>query len=369
MAPRKLFRRLRKLRKLFGHLLWVSLERTAQEVWYQEAHWLKYPLAVFAPFFRGTARTRRFLLKCAASRQHSSLPHIPVIVIGNITVGGNGKTALTIMLSRLLQQRSCRPGIVTRGYRGRAGAEPRLVTPDDDVLTVGDEALLLAQKTRLPVVVSRQRQRGVAMLAQHGDVDVILSDDGLQHYAMPRDIEIAIVENSRGFGNGMVLPAGPMREPVERLSEVDFVIVNETSDDTAHCAAFAKKLAEYSMPWIARRVARQFRNIALGFEVPLIAFADHHVHAFTAIANPASFLHELKRLGVRVHPRVFYDHYFFVKKDFRNLVELPVIMTEKDAVKCTAFADQRMWILQTELVLEQEDRFVDRLVEKLRKTR
>ncbi len=354
--------------KVCWRLLLKGLNGTVRKVWYQKAHRFKFFLMIFVPFYYLIIRLRRLFLTQAVKRYRSKSVRrdVPVIVVGNITVGGTGKTPLVITLAKCLQARGYRPGIVTRGYGGQRKKTPYLVTDEDDPLEVGDEPLLLMQKTQAPVVISAARQRGVEMLSQRSDVSVILSDDGLQHYTMPRDIEIAVVDNWQWFGNGILLPAGPLREPKSRLSEVDFIVVNNATG-TDDINALIQQFSALSTPWIATRIFKKFKNIALDIEVPITAFAHHRAYAYTAIGNPAAFFDGLNQLKIEVLPQAFYDHYLFTEEDFELSMRLPIIMTEKDAVKCAAFANQRMWALQTEFMLRHEQASIDQLIEKIRR--
>ncbi len=255
---------------------------------------------------------------------------VPVIVVGNITVGGSGKTPLVLWIARYLQTLGRRPGIVTRGYRGRARSWPQLVTPHSDPLLVGDEPVLLARRSGLPVVADPDRARAVRWLLAH-ECDVIVSDDGLQHYSLRRDIEIAVVDGDRRFGNGRCLPAGPLREPPARLAQVDAVVVHGPSQ---------------SGQWSMRLVPSAYRQVRDSERaLPLEAFRGRTVHAVAGIGYPPRFFALLRALGAEVIEHPLRDHHRFQPEDLEFADGHDVIMTEKDAVKCRRFAGERAWYL------------------------
>lgn len=257
---------------------------------------------------------------------------VPVMVVGNITVGGTGKTPLVIWLAERLRARGYRPGIVSRGYAAD-GKAARAVGPDSSPAEVGDEPVLLARRSGCPVWVGRRRvEAAQGLLAAHPEVDVIVADDGLQHYALGRDIELVVVDGKRRFGNGWRLPAGPLREPVGRLREVDAVVVNGGSFRATEATCFDMELA-----------AARFH--ALHAPERVVA-ADHFrgriVHAVAGIGNPQRFFDTLAALGLSVVPHPYPDHHVFTAGD---LPEGTVAMTEKDAVKCTALDHPDAWVL------------------------
>lgn len=250
---------------------------------------------------------------------------VPVIVIGNITVGGTGKTPLSAFVARRLRRRGLKVGIVARGYGGKAEHYPMHVRPDSAAAAAGDEAVLLATRGDAVVVVDPVRSRGAAMLvAEHG-VDVIVADDGLQHYGLARDVEIAVVDAGRGYGNGWLLPAGPMREPRGRAAEVDLQLVH--GDD-----------GDYSLSPDALYPVN-----GRGDACAMAVFKARRVHALAGIGAPQRFFAMLRAHGIDVLEHAFADHHAFCAQDIRFDDERPVLMTEKDAVKCRAWADHRHW--------------------------
>ncbi len=271
------------------------------------------------------ARRRAYRMGLLARHRLS----VPVIIVGNITVGGTGKTPLVVWLAQLLAQAGYRPGLVARGYRGRARHWPQQVRPDSDPQVVGDEAVLLARRCRCPMAVGPDRVAAARALLEHSDCDVILSDDGLQHYALERDIEIAVVDGVRRFGNGHCLPAGPLREPRGRLAQVDLLVSNGPGLGMEH---------PMTMRLGAARALDDPER-----ERPLTEFRGRRVHAVAGIGNPQRFFSALRGLGIEVEPHPFPDHHDFSAADLEFPDQAPVLMTEKDAVKCVRFAAPDRW--------------------------
>lgn len=290
--------------------------------------------------FGAVVRLRR--LAYARGWLKSSHPGVPVIVVGNLTVGGTGKTPVTLWLARELAQRGLTVGIVSRGYGGNARV-PRMVKPDSDAREVGDEALLLARYSGADVCVAPERARAAAELVGRG-CRIILSDDGLQHLALRRDLEIVVVDGQRRFGNGALLPAGPLREPVSRLKSVDLVLVNG-----APVPASATALAVEGAPAPLEFILNPSVAVPLagGAARPLSSFHGP-VHAVAGIGHPARFFASLRQAGLEPVEHAFPDHYAFRASDLEFGDAYPVLMTQKDAVKCTRFADARMWEVPVE---------------------
>lgn len=249
---------------------------------------------------------------------------VPVVVVGNIAVGGTGKTPLTMRLVKLLEEAGYRPGIVSRGY----GSQPdktmiRPVTYHNKPEDVGDEALMMATRTSVPVVVGIQRNRAVDYMLENYDVDVVLSDDGLQHYALARDMEIAVIDGGRRYGNGYCLPAGPLRERPQRLQDCDFVVANgQAQQDEYLMTVSGHWLVSVANPRVSR---------------PVTELSGKKAHVVSAIGNPQRFLDALQRAGIECKTHLYPDHYLFAADDFSFEDELLVLMTEKDAVKCRQF--------------------------------
>lgn len=243
----------------------------------------------------------------------------PVIVVGNLTVGGTGKTPFVIWLARELSRRGFRVGVALRGYGSERGPA-RLVSASDSAATVGDEACLLRRKLEAPVAIGTRRADAVRLLEE--TCDAILCDDGLQHYALARDIEIAVVDGARGFGNGCLLPAGPLREPARRLAAVDAVVINGSGFD---------------WPSAIRMRIEPLAVVSLrdGSRKPLAEYAGREVTAIAAIGNPERFFGLLRAHGLRVESRVLPDHARFTPREAGAGPGRSLLMTEKDAVKCT----------------------------------
>jgi tetraacyldisaccharide 4'-kinase len=310
------------------------------EASFPEKHWYRLSALSLALWpasllYRLLAALRRFAYRSGALPA-VRLP-VAVIVVGNLVVGGSGKTPLVLWLAAKLKNAGRRPGIVSRGYRGSAAA-PMEVSSASPVDLVGDEPLLLARASGCPVWIGRDRAAAASgLLAAHPECDVLLLDDGLQHYRLARDIEIA-VEDERGAGNGFLLPAGPLREPVSR--RVDAWVVNS--------APAAARRSAYRMDLrgdMFRRVAAPREN------VPASAFARKKLHAMAGIGNPKRFFDHLARLGLATVNHAFADHHAYSagELDFGDCEAL--LMTEKDAVKCEAFAREHWYALQVEAEL------------------
>jgi tetraacyldisaccharide 4'-kinase len=260
----------------------------------------------------------------------------PVIVVGNLTVGGTGKTPLTLWLAQRLGGGALKVGLLSRGY-GRRGGAALQVHPDSDWREVGDEPLLLARRSGCPTVVARDRVSGAQLLTELG-AQLILCDDGLQHLRLVRDCEIVVLDGARGFGNRALLPAGPLREPLERLSHVDALVVNGAGVHDS--LAQLPPIARFAMELEAREV------VPLGAAAPareLVAWRGQSVHAVAGIGNPARFFAQLRGFGLTVREHPFPDHHPFSPGELEFGDQLPVLMTEKDAVKCAGFANPRLW--------------------------
>ena len=253
---------------------------------------------------------------------------VPVVIVGNISVGGTGKTPLIIWMARRLEEMGYRPGIILRGYGGSVGSQAKEVTPDSSADEVGDEAVMIRRRTQCPVYVGSRRVETASCLLAERECDLILSDDGLQHYALKRDLEIVVVDGARRFGNGLCLPAGPLREPTGRLREADLVIVNGEA-----------RTGEYSM----RVEAEQAISLSSGESRALAGFADQPLHAVAGIGHPERFFSTLRRAGLEPVCHAFPDHHPYTEDDFRDISAQTVLMTEKDGVKCEQIAAPGFW--------------------------
>jgi tetraacyldisaccharide 4'-kinase len=315
--------------------------------WYHKnlITWLLLPLA---GLFYGISLTRKLLFKIGVLKSFK-LP-VPVIVVGNISVGGTGKTPLIIELCKQLIKKGLKPGVISRGYRGQSKTWPVDVGQCQDALLSGDEPQIIYRQTACPVVVSADRVAAAHYLLKHYHCDVILSDDGLQHYRLRRDYEIAVVDHERQFGNRLCLPAGPLREPVSRLKSVDMVISNSGEDDDSSFTVMADQLV----------------SLVGAKSSDLSVFKHHHVHAVAGIGNPQRFFKLLKQAQIDYIPHIFPDHYVFQAKDLQFNDELAVLMTEKDAVKCNKFAMKYYWYLPINIRLsDSAQQQLDQIIEQI----
>ncbi len=286
---------------------------------------------------------------------------VPVVVVGNISVGGTGKTPLLIWLAGALAARGYRPGIVARGYGGASREWPRSVTPGSDPREVGDEPVLLAQRTGCPVAVGPDRVAAARRLLEQSDVDVLLADDGLQHYRLARTVEIAVVDGARGLGNGRCLPAGPLRERPARLARVDALVVNGGGEQRGEAgggrdvpsALLARLAPPAARPAAiaARLETARVYSLADGREAALADFVGRRVRAVAGIGHPERFFAMLRRAGLEVVPRPLPDHAPIGAADLAPGAE-PVLLTEKDAVKCRAFAPPGVWCVAVDMRFE-----------------
>ena len=296
--------------------------------WYTRSPWLLL-LTPLSLLFRIVAWLRRFAYRKGLVPSHRISR--PVIIVGNITAGGTGKTPLVIWLAEYLRARGYRPGIISRGYGGKASSWPQQVRPDSDPAVVGDEAVLMAGATQCPMSVGPDRVATARALVENSDCDVILSDDGLQHYALQRDIEIVVIDGVRRFGTGFSLPAGPLREPVQRLQEADLVVTNGLGSGNEHPMRMNPGDAHQLLD---ERSTRRLSD-----------FYGRAVHAVAGIGNPERFFQLLQQRGMQLEKHAFPDHYQYTAADIRFGDSKPVIMTEKDAVKCRYFATENDWYI------------------------
>ncbi len=274
-------------------------------------------------------------------------PGVPVVVVGNIVAGGSGKTPLTIAIVERLRAAGWTPGVASRGYGRDEAHIARWVEPGNDAALVGDEPLLIAARTGAKLRVDRDRLAAAKALAEAG-CDIVVCDDGLQHYALARDIEIEVQDARRRYGNGRLLPAGPLREPVERAADCTFRVLNFGVADDAHSDA-AAGFGE----WPMRLRVSDARPMQGSRAVPLSAFAGQRVHAVAGIGDPERFFAMLREAGIAVVPHAFADHHAYAADDFAFGSKLPVLMTEKDAVKCAPFATERYFRVPTDAELPE----------------
>jgi tetraacyldisaccharide 4'-kinase len=294
--------------------------------------WLLWPVSLL---FGIVVFLRRIFFRLRLLKSHSV--GIPVIVIGNLTAGGSGKTPLVLRVVEILKERGWRPGIVSRGYGGSA-KQPVAATIASDPAEVGDEPILLARRSGCPVWVAPERVAAChALRRENPECNVIVADDGLQHYALRRDVEICVVDG-RGFGNGFLQPAGPLREPRSRLRSVDAVVAHGSREVQGH-----------TMTLEGDRLVRMTdaRDVR-----PAKSFAGQRVHAVAGIGDPKRFFLQLARFGIKLVPHPFPDHHAFRAEDLAFGDGDPVVMTEKDAVKCKRFAQAYFWVFPVSASLD-----------------
>jgi len=305
-----------------------------QRVWHGDAvsGWVLLP---FSGLYWLLLRTRALLFRNGVLRSYRALA--PVIVVGNITAGGTGKTPTVIWLVGELRAKGFTPGIVSRGYGGSKSGASMRVDADSDAAVVGDESVLLARRARCPVVVDSDRARAAAMLVEDG-VDVIVGDDGLQHLRLQRDYEICVIDGERGLGNRRLLPAGPLRESPDRLGSVDQVLVNGEFEMPS---AISFELLAYDASRLNGSLTR-----------PLNGFRDKTVHAVAGIGNPRRFFDLLRTYGVQVIEHSFADHAVINRADLQFGDDFAVLMTEKDAVKLGRDLSDKFWFVPVDLIMD-----------------
>ena len=321
-------------------------------LWYQHKRPL-WPLWPLAWLYRAIAgrRRRQFL-----ANPPESLP-LPVVVVGNITAGGTGKSPLTASLVSHLREQGWRPVIITRGYGGRSDQYPLEVTGDTPVEETGDEPLMLSLMTGCPVVVDPDRYQAARHVISQDLGDILVCDDGLQHYRLPRDLEIAVVDGARCLGNGAPIPVGPLRESPGRLAEVDLVVINGNTEacsglPVSSDSSFAMELVPCAL-----------RRLDSGETLPLSELEGRRVRAVAGIGNPGRFFRTLESLGAEVVPRALADHHRFSRADFTTEADETPVITAKDAVKCRDIAPGGTLVLEVRAQLQTG--FTDLLDRKL----
>lgn len=272
---------------------------------------------------------------------------VPVVVVGNISVGGTGKTPVTIWLVEQAIALGFTPGVISRGYGGQAAQYPLRVTASTDPAECGDEPALIARRCRVPIAVAADRVAAARLLIERDGVDLLIADDGLQHYRLARDLAFCVIDGARGLGNGARLPAGPLREPASRLTSVDAVIVN---------GALRAALPEHGKPQLMMRLSiERAMSLHTGEALPLASFKGRTVRAIAGIGHPQRFFSALEAQGLVVIPQPFPDHHRYTAADLAFSDDLPLLMTEKDAVKCAAFARPGLWSVPAEAQFAEAD--------------
>ncbi|MCK4607966.1 MAG: tetraacyldisaccharide 4'-kinase [Gammaproteobacteria bacterium] len=308
------------------------MKLTAPKFWDQRGV-IAYLLTPLSGIYRLIIAIRYSIYKFGLKSSHKF--NVPVVIVGNISVGGTGKTPLVIWLAAFLQQQGLKPGIVSRGYGGHSSNYPCVVHEASDPKEIGDEALLISQRTHCPMVVAPNRVAAVQKLLRESDCNIVISDDGLQHYALKRDIEIVVIDAAKGLGNGFCLPAGPLREPKKRLQQVDLVVKNGVDMQLQGDSIY------------------NLNNPNL--QKPLTELKGQKVHAVAGIGNNKRFFKQLRSFSLAVVEHPFSDHYPYQEQDLNfNDDDFIVIMTEKDAVKCQHFAKDNFWCLPVKACLNED---------------
>ena len=319
----------------------LSSQQKWLDAWYGARRWTLCLLPLMAVFMLLSGLRRWWLC-----RHHQVRLHTPVIVVGNISLGGTGKTPLLIALVKHFQQQGYQPGVISRGYGGKAPVYPYLLEQTSTAAEAGDEPISIYRQTGCAVCVGPDRVAAARLLEDKG-CDLLLSDDGLQHYRLGRDIEIAVVDGQRGLGNGYCLPVGPLRETAERLMEVDWVVVNSPA------ANFALPLDEPLYTIAMDMQPQHWVRLVDGECLPATHLQGQQVHALAGIGNPQRFYRSLQQLGVSITPHDFPDHHHYRATDLQFTPPLPLVMTEKDAVKCQAFAQPDWYYLAVQAHLPE----------------
>ncbi|MBD1556526.1 tetraacyldisaccharide 4'-kinase [Vibrio sp. S9_S30] len=321
-----------------------------EKIWY-ERHWLSFllwPILWPLSLLFGLISTKRKQAFLSQKKPRYRAP-IPVIVVGNITAGGNGKTPVVVWLVEMLQAKGYRPGVVSRGYGAKAPSYPFSVTSSSSPAHCGDEPLLIHRRTNAPVVVDPNRSNAVKALLEFG-VNIVITDDGLQHYALDRDIEIVVVDGVRRMGNEKLIPMGPLREPVSRIDDVDFVITNGGSAHANECPMTLEPSKAINLMTNEQKDAVELKNVV----------------AMAGIGHPPRFFETLKSMGLKVlSEQGFADHQAMTEPQV-SAIEMagkPLIMTEKDAVKCLSFAKDNWWYLPVSATLPAQD--ADKILQRI----
>lgn len=317
-------------------------------LWYGKARPLRF-LAPLSWLYRAIGASRR---RKAWDAKDELLP-VPVVVVGNITAGGTGKSPLTAWLVAELRAAGWRPVVLSRGYGGKSPEYPLLVDADTTPAQAGDEPVMLAQATAAPVVVDPKRRRGALWALEQELGDILICDDGLQHYGLPRDVELAVFDGVRGIGNGGVIPVGPLREPVSRLSSVDFIVVNGGRFEAAEHIDIFDGIEHPQIHTMALEPSSLI-NLKTGKSRPLGDLKGQSVRAVAGIGNPERFFDTLRSLGASVHGVPFPDHHGFKAGDLEVEAGEWLVMTAKDAVKCRSFAPENAWVFSVQARLSPE---------------
>lgn len=329
-----------------------ALEKFLLKRWYSDK-----PIGYLKPFaclFSKISLSRRqaFLV----GKKQSYKASVPVIVVGNITVGGTGKTPIVIFLAEEMKKRGRKPAVISRGYGAHVESN-QMVTELSTYHEVGDEPKLIQQRTGIPVAVGRDRKQSIELiLKKYPEIDMIISDDGLQHYALHRDLEIVLIDGDRGLGNSALLPAGPLRESKNRLNEVDFVLINGRSEFNFSSKSLSFKLTGETLKNIHTSEARD-----------LSSFSEHDVYAFAGIGNPERFFKLLSQYGIEVESHFLGDHAEMPDSFFYERLDKAILMTEKDALKYQHLSLSNLWYLPVDVAMQDDAKlhFIDDILNKI----
>jgi tetraacyldisaccharide 4'-kinase len=314
----------------------ISIDQIFNNQYYKKSNWI-YLLIPFSIFFYFFTSLKKYLYKNGLLKTIKI--KVPVLIVGNITLGGTGKTPLALDLIEKFLRKGLKPALISRGYRGSA-KNIREVFEFSDFRAVGDEALLIKAKSKIPVFIGKNRADvAKVLLKKYPGTSIIISDDGLQHYRLARDYEIIVVDSQRQFGNGLIFPAGPLREGISKLKQVDAVVYKGASNNSNF----------YQMKYITKH----FKNLLTNKKVIFKDIKDKKIVAITAIGNPESFFSTLEGYDLEFKKVIFNDHYLFNKNDFIKYADYNIVMTEKDAIKCKKFATKNFWVLPLETKVDE----------------
>ncbi len=330
----------------------AAVEKWLNSVWYNPA---KPPV-----YLRAIEPLYNYFRAKSYPGKNRTTP-IPIVVVGNISVGGTGKTPLVISLCKQLQAAGFKPAVISRGY-GRRGKDLHVVSATDSSAIAGDEALLIKQQTGVPVLVDADR-RNAAMQFSPKEIDIIIADDGLQNRILPRDMQICVVDGQRLFGNGYLLPAGPLRQPVSSLSRMDHIVVNGDVVESANFTNWLESQQSMTFPPVTamQLVATSILPLNHTEESGLEDWQGRAVHAVAAIGNPDRFFQSLKQLGLKIIPHAFPDHHKYTAADFKEITGMPVVMTAKDAIKCKTLGLTDAWVLEVRAEFDSDSSLFDKL--------
>jgi len=324
----------------------ISIYQIFNNQYYKKSNWI-YLLIPLSIFFYFISTIKKYLYKNGFLKTIKI--NVPVLIIGNITLGGTGKTPLALNLVSKLLKEGLSPAIITSGY---GGSEKNIteVFESTNVRAVGDEALLIKAKSKIPVFIGKDRVNAAkTLLKKYPKTTIIISDDGLQHYRLERDFEIIVVDSQRQFGNGFIFPAGPLRERRSRLKEVDAVVYKGTSNNSNF----------YQMKY----TTKHFKNLITSKKTIFKGIQNKKIVAITAIGNPESFFSTLEKYNLEFKKVIFNDHYLFNKNDFIKYADYNVVMTEKDAIKCKKFGTKNFWVLPLETNIDA--RLIRKIIKKV----